>query len=144
MIRPLIPADCAAAAAVSATASEAWSETALTETIASQAGRLYGLWVEEQLAGAAIFQLVLDEASLEGITLLPQFRGKGLSRNFLSGCLTLLEDEGAAFCFLEVRASNHPAIALYEGLGFEKLGLRKGFYRNPTEDAVTYKLEMSK
>lgn len=142
MIRPLMPGDCASAAAISATASEAWSETALKETLASDAGRLYGLWQGEEMVGIAIFQLVLDEAGLEGITLLSQCRGKGLSRNFLSGCLALLSEDGATFCFLEVRASNAPAIALYEGLGFEKIGTRKGFYRNPTEDAVTYKLEM--
>ena len=42
--------------------------------------------------------------------------------------------------FLEVRESNTPAIALYESLGFEKIGVRKGYYDKPKEDAVIYRL----
>ena len=43
---------------------------------------------------------------------------------------------GLAFVTLEVRASNAPAIALYEGAGFGRVGVRKNFYTAPIEDAV--------
>lgn len=140
VIRPLAMSDCARAAAISATATEAWSETALADTLQTEAGRLFGLWLEDRLVGISIFQTVLDEATLEGITLLPEVRGQGLSKAFLAHCLNALTAQGTAFFFLEVRVTNAPAIALYECLGFRRMGLRKGFYRNPAEDAYTYQL----
>ena len=50
--------------------------------------------------------------------------------------LAALKAEGACSCFLEARASNAPALALYGRLGFARVGLRRGFYRAPAEDAV--------
>ena len=44
--------------------------------------------------------------------------------------------------FLEVRASNFAAISLYTSLGFEKVGVRKNYYKLPTEDAILYKKEL--
>ena len=138
----LTPGQCAAAARVTATASEGWSEAALTETLKNGTGRVLGLWEEETLLGAAVFQLVLEEASLEGITLLPEHRGKGLGEFFLTRCLELLKGQGAEVCFLEVRSRNAPAIALYKGLGFVEMGVRKNFYRNPPDHALTYRLAL--
>jgi ribosomal-protein-alanine N-acetyltransferase len=42
---------------------------------------------------------------------------------------------GVRKVFLEVRQSNAPALALYEHMGFLRVGVRKNFYSNPTEDA---------
>lgn len=140
-VRPLALEDCATAAQVTATASEGWSQSALEETLSSPAGRLYGLWEDSRLEGVAIFQQVLEEVSLEGITLLPSCRGKGLGKFFLSRCLELLKNQGGALCFLEVRSLNAPALVLYESMGFQPMGKRKNFYRNPPDDALTYRLE---
>ena len=138
----LSPVQCAAAARVTATASEGWDETALAETLEHGAGRVLGLWDEGTLLGVAVFQLVLEEASLEGITLLPGHRGKGLGKLFLARCLELLKGQGAEVCFLEVRSRNIPAIALYQGMGFARMGTRKNFYRDPPDHALTYRLAL--
>lgn len=138
---PLLATQCTQAAQVTATATEGWSSTALEETLAHGTGQVFGLWEDQVLLGVAVFQRVLEEASLEGITLLPSCRGKGLGKLFLAGCLEQLKAEGAEICFLEVRSQNQPAIALYEGLGFLKTGLRKNFYRNPSDHALTYRLD---
>ena len=45
--------------------------------------------------------------------------------------------------FLEVRVSNTPAIALYEKMRFENLGIRKNFYDHPREDAYIMSCELS-
>ena len=50
-----------------------------------------------------------------------------------------LREEGAACIFLEVRTQNAPARALYTSLGFTQTGVRKGFYKNPADDAVLMK-----
>ena len=53
-----------------------------------------------------------------------------------------LKAEGAGQCFLEVRAANAPAIALYRRLGFAAAGVRRGFYRDPPDDAVVMTLTL--
>ena len=49
---------------------------------------------------------------------------------------TRLSGRGSRRITLEVRASNDPAIRLYEKLGYARVGLRKGYYEKPREDAV--------
>ena len=46
------------------------------------------------------------------------------------------DEKKLAFVTLEVRASNAPAIALYEKNGFQSVGVRKNYYSAPTEDGV--------
>ena len=50
-----------------------------------------------------------------------------------------LAKKGVHSLALEVRASNAPAIALYEQLGFQQVGRRPNYYRNPKEDALILK-----
>ena len=52
-----------------------------------------------------------------------------------------LKTKGSHCLTLEVRASNGPAIALYEKLGFSEIGRRKNYYRNPREDALILRKE---
>ena len=137
---PLTPQDLTRAAEIQATAPEAWSLSALEEEQASPCGRLYGLWQEGRLVGTAVFQLILDEASLLSLTLEPACRGLGLGRRLLEDSLALLAGEGAAFCYLEVRSQNRPALALYHRLGFEETGRRRGFYQAPPDDALLMRL----
>ena len=61
----------------------------------------------------------------------------------LQELLHRLAAEGTATVYLEVRTQNAPAIALYEKTGFERTGLRKRFYQNPPDDAITMKKELS-
>ena len=133
---PLPKAHCAAAAAIEATATEPWTEAQLLQELDAPAGRLFGLYAGETLCGAAVFQLAADEASLESVTIAPEHRGKGAGRALLTHALA------AALCFLEVRAHNAPALALYAALGFESVGRRKNFYKNPPEDALVMRAEL--
>lgn len=63
-------------------------------------------------------------------------RGAGLGRTLLAALLDVA-DEKQAETFLEVRTDNEPAIALYESVGFERLGIRKGYYQPIGADAYT-------
>lgn len=64
----------------------------------------------------------------------PAYQGRGIGRRMLAA---LLEVAGASTIFLEVRTDNHPAIALYESVGFVNVGLRKRYYRASGADAYT-------
>jgi ribosomal-protein-alanine N-acetyltransferase len=66
----------------------------------------------------------------------PDFQRKGVGRRLLLCGLDHLQGQGRCTCFLEVRASNRIAQALYSACGFLVSGKRPGYYRSPPEDAV--------
>lgn len=88
------------------------------------------------IAALAVFQLVCGEANLCTVSTAPGFRRRGAARALLGHAFARLAEEGARTVFLEVRAQNAPARALYTALGFAVAGTRRGFYQNPGDDAV--------
>ncbi len=60
----------------------------------------------------------------------------------LSNIIQEIKEQGCSFLFLEVRASNHIARRLYEKFGFKTIGVRKGYYINPIEDAIVMMLKL--
>ena len=87
------------------------------------------------LLGYAVLSTVLDEGNLDNIAVAPEARRNGIADALLSA-LTAFGREHLACLMLEVRASNAPAIALYEKHGFIAVGRRKNYYDAPKEDAV--------
>lgn len=141
-IRAMEPGDLPRCAAIEATAPDPWTEPQLAEELASDFGRLFVACREGQTAGLAVFQLAAGEASLNALTVDPAARRQGAGRALLTGALAALRAEGAQSCFLEVRAGNVAARALYESVGFTAAGVRRGFYRNPAEDGVVMALNL--
>lgn len=87
--------------------------------------------------GYAIFRHAAGEAELLRVGVDPAERRRGLARALVAEGLERLCRERVEACFLEVRIDNHGAIALYEELGFERTGHRRGYYRDGT-DALIY------
>ncbi|HIX34038.1 MAG TPA: ribosomal protein S18-alanine N-acetyltransferase [Candidatus Gemmiger avium] len=141
-IRAMEPGDLPRCAAIEATAPDPWTEPQLAEELASDFGRLFVACRDGQTAGLAVFQLAAGEASLNALTVDPAARRQGAGRALLTGALAALRAEGAQSCFLEVRAGNAAARALYESVGFAAAGVRRGFYRNPVEDGVVMALNL--
>jgi ribosomal-protein-alanine N-acetyltransferase len=69
-------------------------------------------------------------------------RRKGMGRSLCEAVTEWCSRQGARAVELEVRAGSVGAIALYRGLGFVSVGRRKGYYREPVEDALLMKLEL--
>ncbi len=88
---------------------------------------------EGAVDGYIIYSLVCGEAEIYNIAVAPESRRRGLGRELLGAAL-----ENAGTAFLDVRAGNLPAIALYRGFGFKEIGLRKKYYGNG-DDAVLMK-----
>ena len=88
---------------------------------------------------------VLPEATLFNIAVDPDYQRQGLGRALLEHLIDELEKRGVATLWLEVRASNAAAIALYESLGFNEATIRRNYY--PTtdgrEDAIIMALPIS-
>lgn len=107
----------------------------------------YPAWVllkENSIIGYIVLSAGAQEAHVLNICISPEFRRQGLAEAVLTEVIELLREKNYQTLFLEVRASNYAAAALYENIGFERIGLRKGYYESERgrEDAVTYKLEI--
>ena len=82
------------------------------------------------------------EGQITNIATHPDARRQGLGAAVLEHLIAEATSRGCEQLSLEARVSNIPAIALYERYGFVKMGLRRGFYRHPTEDAYVMCLSL--
>ena len=96
------------------------------------------LVVEEngKILGYCGVLLVLDEGEITNVAVCRQRQREGIGQFLLSGLFLLLRERGIRVLHLEVRESNRTAIRLYERMGFQKDGLRRNYYTDPSEDAV--------
>ncbi|AXF77113.1 ribosomal protein S18-alanine N-acetyltransferase [Erwinia tracheiphila] len=120
-----------------------WSE----KTLSSNQGERYlnyRLDVSGTMAAFAITQVVLDEATLFNLAVDPAFQRRGLGEALLQFLINELVGRGIPTLWLEVRASNHPAIALYEKLDFNEVSIRCNYYPTATgkEDAIIMALTL--
>lgn len=91
------------------------------------------------VAAFCAFWLVADQAHINNLAVLPELRNRGLGTQLLEGVIAEAAHLGAAELTLEVRASNTPALQLYQGAGFTQVGERKNYYTKPVEDALLLK-----
>lgn len=84
---------------------------------------------------------VCRESDILTVAVAPAARRSGAGRALLGALIEALAPESDAI-FLEVRQSNTPARALYASMGFCEIGVRRGYYQNPKEDAVLCKREI--
>jgi ribosomal-protein-alanine N-acetyltransferase len=93
-----------------------------------------------EVAGFAVASLLPPEAELEMIAVDPAAQRHGLASQLLAKLNQELRSMQMKELMLEVRASNHPALALYRNLGFIESGRRKDYYQIPVEDALLMRL----
>jgi ribosomal-protein-alanine N-acetyltransferase len=103
----------------------------------------YSCWVcelGEELVAHAVMSIAIGEAHLLNLCVHPDQQGQGIGRRLLNRMLRIARERQADTMFLEVRASNLPARALYESEGFGEIGLRRDYYPSHAgrEDAVVY------
>lgn len=103
--------------------SRGWSADEFAELLASP----HVFLVSRQQA-FALGRVIADEAELLTIATYPDRQGQGLGRHCLRDFCDTAHVRGAARAFLEVAADNHAALYLYESDGWQKTGLRKGYY----------------
>lgn len=82
-------------------------------------------------AGFLLGRAVAGEAELLTLAVAPEARRLGLGRKLVARFLYQAQLRGADRAFLEVKADNAPAIALYESSGFVPAGRRRAYYREP-------------
>ena len=113
-----------------------WSRTAFEEELKNDLAHYLVVVEEGQLVGYGGFWLVLDEAHVTNIALLPECQGHGLGSLLLEHMVLNAKMLGAVSMTLEVRPSNIPARKLYSRRGFVERGLRPNYYAELGEDAL--------
>lgn len=100
----------------------------------------YAVYVVLEDAGRIIgyggVWIVLDEAHITNIAILPEYRGRKLGEALLKKVMEISKVKGAETATLEVRVSNTAARALYKKLGFQEGGIRKKYYTDNQEDGI--------
>ena len=113
-----------------------WSE----KSVASELTNPLSVWLValegERVVGYVGSQTVIDESDMMNVAVHPDFRRRGIAEALVKALVEALKKRDSHCLTLEVRASNEPAKALYEKMGFTQAGLRKNYYRNPKEDAL--------
>ena len=119
-----------------------WSE----RSIASELQNEYSLWLVDERNGVAVAyvgsQSCPPEADVMNVAVDPEFRRQGVGEGLMVALMDALRAKGMESLTLEVRASNSPAIALYDRLGFTEVGRRPNYYTDPREDALIMRKEL--
>ena len=123
--------------------SDPWSENSIASELASRLSYWLVAVEDGQVLGYIGSQSVLGESDMMNVAVHPDHRRRGIAEMLVTTLSHDLKERDNVCLTLEVRASNMPAIGLYEKLGFVQVGLRKNYYRNPREDALILRKEWS-
>jgi ribosomal-protein-alanine N-acetyltransferase len=97
---------------------------------------------KERIVGFVVFWLVHDEIHILNIATAQEDRRRGAGRALMNVTAEHGRRRGARLATLEVRRSNHPAIALYRSLGYRQIGIRPNYYADEGEDAIVMVVEL--
>jgi ribosomal-protein-alanine N-acetyltransferase len=129
-IAPLGTEHAARLATIHASAfARSWDAHEFERLLAERAVVADGLFLApREPCGFVLSRVVLDEAEILTVAVVPEARGRGYARPLLAGHLDALVRSGAHLVHLEVEDGNTPALALYRRLGFQEVGRREGYY----------------
>lgn len=113
----------------------AWGKEALLRELERHDAALFCALLGDQPVGYAGIRRVLDEGYVNNIAVLPEWRRQGVGTALVEALVRYGREQQLSFITLEARVSNLGAIALYQKCGFQDVGLRRGFYDFPREDA---------
>ncbi len=148
-IRPMTPRDVSVATQIAKTVMPySWSKAVFQDCLHGD----YQAWVMMQgpldIANAVLGFIVslvqVGEGQILNIALRERGQGKGFGRQLVQHALSHMQQQAVKRVFLEVRDSNHEAIAFYQSLDFQAVGRRRDYYRTDEgrEDAIV--MEWSK
>lgn len=118
-----------------------WSWASVTSELTNP----ISLWLvaveNDCVVGYVGSQSVMGEADMMNVAVRSEFRNQGIGRKLITELIAKLKANEVYCLALEVRASNEPAIHLYESMGFVQVGRRPNYYSAPREDALILKKE---
>lgn len=137
MIRRMVAADLEAVAELEKICfTESWSWKLLEAGLYSKYDEYYVFEQEGRILGYCNLRILAGEGEIQRIAVLPDCRRLGVGRKMMEAMERSASEKQVYAVTLEVRESNLAARNLYESFGFAAEAVRKGYYRNPTEDAL--------
>jgi ribosomal-protein-alanine N-acetyltransferase len=144
LIRPMVETDVAEVVAIERASYQfPWSEGIFRDCLrVGYVCRVVTL--EKQVVGYGVMSVGAGEAHILNLCIRDAFRCRGAGKRLLGYLIERAVAAGMSEAFLEVRPSNTAAIRLYLSLGFEQVGMRRGYYQAPggREDAAVLKLAL--
>jgi ribosomal-protein-alanine N-acetyltransferase len=133
----MIPADLPAVVAIEeASYSMPWSEGTFRTLLRRADADLLVAEIESEPVGYAVCRCAADQGELGNVAVSKEWRRRGVGAQLVEAALERARARGVREVFLEVRRSNEAARRLYARLGFIEIGLRRGYYVRPVEDAI--------
>lgn len=118
-----------------------WSENSIASELDNRLSHWLVALDDEKVVGYVGSQTVLGETDMMNIAVHPAYRKQGIATELIEALIQVLKERGSHSLMLEVRESNNPAKELYLKMGFELVGIRKNYYRNPKENALILRKE---
>jgi ribosomal-protein-alanine N-acetyltransferase len=113
-----------------------WSRSMFAGELAKPSSICLGAFTEDQLVGYLIVSRYVDAWHVMNVAVAPARQRSGIATILLERLFELTSEDDRRGYTLEVRVSNAGAIALYQRLGFEPRGVRRGYYTDNREDAL--------
>ena len=113
-----------------------WSRAMFASELAKPTSISLGAFEGDLLVGYAVNSRYVDAWHVMNVAVDPDHQGRGIARQLLERLFELTADDQRRGYTLEVRVSNATAIHLYEQVGFEARGIRRGYYADNREDAL--------
>jgi ribosomal-protein-alanine N-acetyltransferase len=113
-----------------------WSRSMFAGELAKPSSICLGAFAERRLVGYLIVSRYVDAWHVMNVAVAPADRRSGIASTLLGELFELTREDDRRGYTLEVRVSNAGAIALYERMGFETRGVRRGYYTDNREDAL--------
>lgn len=113
-----------------------WSERDIIDLICTEGGMCFSATDGGRVVAYVIGRLIPPEGEIYRVAVLPEYRQRGVAYRLLDYAVKNSRGDGLETLFLEVRSRNLAAIKLYTAYGFRRIGVRKNYYKDPTDDAL--------
>ena len=113
-----------------------WTETGFFTFLIREDTLFLVAQEEEKILGYCGVVMVQDEGDITNVAVKKNRQNQGVGKKLMEELVKYTEQEGVTRLFLEVRASNEPAIHLYQNMRFVQTGIRKNYYEEPREDGI--------
>ena len=113
-----------------------WSERDIQDLICQEGGMCFTAVEGTRVIAYVVGRLIAPEGEIYRVAVDPGYRQRGIGYRLLDYAVKTSRGRGLETLFLEVRSKDDAARALYRAYGFEEIGVRKSYYRDPTDDAI--------
>ena len=113
-----------------------WSENSFLNEATNPLSQYVIARIDDKIVGYAGFWEVVDEGQITNIAVKKEYRRQKIAEKMLLKLIKKARDKKLVSLSLEVRESNIAAINLYQKFDFKTVGIRKDYYKNPTENAI--------